>query len=132
MFKYKVNESGFTLMELLVVIAILGILAAIVIPTVVVFMGEGTDESARTEYQNMITGIAILQYMNSSGSLSGTALNTWTQDFRGDAMFVITKWGDQANLWEFIQGDETEFWYFIEPNGDILGAYDPEGNMLIE
>ena len=132
MFRLKSGESGFTLMELLVVVAILGVLAAIVVPSVLMFIGEGTEESGRTEFQNMMTGVGVLAYLSSSGTISGTALNTWTQDFTGDAIYVTDESGNQANLWEFIEGDMTEFWYFIEPDGDIRGAYDPAGTQLIQ
>ncbi|MFO8100811.1 MAG: type II secretion system protein [Dehalococcoidia bacterium] len=132
MFSLKSPEGGFTLMELLVVIAILGVLAAIVVPSVLMFVGSGTEESGMMEFQNMVIGVGVLEYLSASGTISGTALNTWTQDFTGDAIYIIDEGGKRANLYEFVQGDVTEFWYLIEPDGDIRGAYDPAGTQLIQ
>jgi len=58
--KYMKREQGFTLIELLVVIAILGIRAAVVIPAVAGFIGEGEDESAETELHNVNLAVTAL------------------------------------------------------------------------
>ena len=54
------GEKGFTLIELLVVIALLGMLAAIVIPNVIEFMGRGEEEAKATEYHNLQTAVLAL------------------------------------------------------------------------
>ncbi len=56
----KRNEKGFTLIELLVVIAILGILAAVVVPTVGAFVGEGESETFDTEKQSIQLAVAAM------------------------------------------------------------------------
>ena len=54
------GEKGFTLIEILAVVAILGVLAAIVIPNVVQFMGEGKEEARQAEQHNLQTSVLAL------------------------------------------------------------------------
>ena len=58
---FRYGQRGFTLIELLVVVAILGVLAAVVVPNVVKFMGKGTVEAANTEMYHVQT--AVVAYM---------------------------------------------------------------------
>jgi type IV pilus assembly protein PilA len=55
--KLRFGQRGFTLIELLVVVAILGVLAAVAIPNIAKFMGEGAEEAAKTELADVQTAV---------------------------------------------------------------------------
>ena len=58
--KFRYGEKGFTLIELLVVVAILGVLAAVAVPNVGKFIGQGKDEAKETELHNIQTSTMAL------------------------------------------------------------------------
>ena len=68
--KFRYGEEGFTLIELLVVIAILGILAAVAVPNVGNFIGQGKTEAAETELHNVQTAVMAAMADAASGNVS--------------------------------------------------------------
>jgi len=69
--KFRYGEKGFTLIELLVVVAILGALAAVAIPNVGKFIGEGKTESYDTELSNVQTAVMAMMVESDTGKLDG-------------------------------------------------------------
>ncbi len=58
------GERGFTLIELLIVVAILGVLAAVVIPNVMRFIGSGEQEARDTELSNIQAAVSAMMVDN--------------------------------------------------------------------
>lgn len=77
MLKKKKNKKAFTLIELIVVIAIIGVLVAILVPTMSSFVGNATNTTAKANART-IYGIAQAQcqFAISNGSGAPTAVGT--------------------------------------------------------
>ncbi|MFC2045084.1 type II secretion system protein [Chloroflexota bacterium] len=71
--KFRYGEKGFTLIELLVVVAILGVLAAVVVPNVGKFIGEGKTESYEAELHNIQTSVMAVLADSTTAVLNDTA-----------------------------------------------------------
>ena len=66
---FRFGHKGFTLIELLVVIAILGVIAAVAVPNVGKFIGQGKQESYDSELHNLQTGIMAMLFESDNGTL---------------------------------------------------------------
>jgi len=99
----KRGEKGFTLIELLIVVAILGVLAAVIIPNVMQFIGAGEEEARETEFTTIQTSIHAMMVDNGISSLTAAfayaAAGTATNDMSGfpdTTATLATKGADAA------------------------------------
>ena len=74
--QFRVGEKGFTMIELLVVIAVLGVLAAVAIPNVGKFIGQGKTEAFEAELHNVQTAAMALLADSTNGLLDSDYATT--------------------------------------------------------
>ncbi|HVZ91400.1 MAG TPA: type II secretion system major pseudopilin GspG [Rhizomicrobium sp.] len=59
--KLRRGDSGFTLLELLVVLAIMGMLAAIIAPQVIGYLGKSRTKAAQVQIQYIMQGLELFR-----------------------------------------------------------------------
>jgi len=118
---FRYGQKGFTLIELLVVVAILGVLAAVAVPNVGRFMGQGEEEAAATELHNIQT--AMMAMMADLHCTEVGAIATETNDmatFPGAGTGTppaVPLWGAVGS--RYVSTQNTEWNYTCETDGTV-------------
>jgi len=83
------GEKGFTLVELLVVFTLLGVLAAIMIPSVSTFIGAGQTNAAKTELSVIQTAMDSMIASENQLAVTEVTVGTQTMNAFPDAAHAL-------------------------------------------
>jgi general secretion pathway protein G len=97
------NERGFTLIELLVVLAVLGLLAAIVGPQVIKYLGSSRTQTAQIQTKNIAAALELYKldagrYPTAAEGLGALVKvppsdQNWNGPYIADAAALNDPWG---------------------------------------
>jgi general secretion pathway protein G len=99
----KSGENGFTLLELLVVLSILGLLAAIVGPQVIKYLGSSRSETAHIQVKNIAASLQLFRldaqrFPTPQEGLEAlvkqpASVPNWNGPYMPDANAIVDPWG---------------------------------------
>ncbi|MVZ96585.1 type II secretion system protein GspG [Sphingorhabdus sp. IMCC26285] len=97
------NRNGFTLLELLVVLAILGLLAAIVGPQVIRYLGSSKTQTAQVQVKNIAASLQLFRLDAGRYPTTAEGLNAlvkapasvplWNGPYLPDSSAITDPWG---------------------------------------
>jgi prepilin-type N-terminal cleavage/methylation domain-containing protein len=88
----KKRKKGFTLIELLIVVGILAVVAAVAIPNLTRFMGEGKEEAWESDQSTISTAVQAYRFENDDAwpLIAGTDLGAPVWDGAGETAVQAT------------------------------------------
>lgn len=97
----RMGEAGFSLVELLVVLAIIGMIATMVTPQVLGYLGRAKGETARIQVKNIAQSVELYYldlggYPSSEQGLQALVQPTgpgWRGPYVRDARGLVDPWG---------------------------------------
>jgi type IV pilus assembly protein PilA len=106
------HKQAFTLIELMIVVAIIGILAAVAVPAY-------QDYVARAKVAEAIGFLAAHKVRVVDYLAANNQLPTTTLDFANN--ITNTKWIDQSNSWDAVDGTGNVYNWFVALKPEVVG-----------
>ncbi len=125
------DERGFTLLELLVVLAILGLLAAIVGPQVLRYLGSSKTQTAQVQVKNIATSLQLFRldagrYPTNEEGLDAlvkapSSVPLWNGPYLPDSSALTDPWGKPYKM--RVPGEKGEVDVFsLGSDGSVGGS----------
>ena len=114
------DQQGFTLIEMLVVIGIIVALAAVIVPLVIQFSGEGASAAADAEWDAVQTTVDTMMADNEMLPNSITAVAFAARTVISDTLNL----GGGNTLTDYTRDPFTNYCYTWDDTGRLLGQYD--------
>ncbi len=116
------NQAGFTLIEMIVVVGIIAVLAAVIVPNMGKFIGQGEKgaksaemDSVQTAMHAMMADKAITAVTSYNLSTTSSATNAWTGLPAGT---------DANALNTYLQSDNTKYFYCYDGTGGVTEQFE--------
>ncbi|MGI4881475.1 MAG: type II secretion system major pseudopilin GspG [Janthinobacterium lividum] len=122
------RERGFTLLELLVVLAIMGLLAAIVGPQVIKYLGSSRTQTAKVQVKNVAAALELFRleagrYPTPEEGLSALVVQppsvaAWNGPYLPQATALNDPWGRQYHYLAPGKHGEADVWTLGSDNAE--------------
>ena len=109
------DQQGFTLIELLVVIGIIAALAAVMVPMIIQFSGEGAEAAENREWDTVQTLIDIMRADNDMTSVEDGLVASRISD--------TFDWGSGQTLAAYTRDTLTGYCYTWDDEGNLTAQY---------